>query len=162
MGHYRFRRSVKILPGVRVNINAKSTSVTFGGKGFTRTVSSTGRVTNTIGIPGTGIHYTEVEKQGKTNRSAAVVSSNSNVHPSEAPKITKIPRDFKPILFTSDKKKSKQAITNASTQGFGNSRGPSKARSESNLQAFYSVAIIMILSFVVPVAIMIISDIFKS
>nr|WP_319473052.1 DUF4236 domain-containing protein [uncultured Sphaerochaeta sp.] len=158
MGHYRFRRSVKILPGVRLNINAKSTSVTFGGKGFTRTVSSTGRVTNTIGIPGTGIHYTEVEKQGKPNRSAAVVSSKSNVQPSAVPKATKIPRNFKPILHTSGKKKSKEATTNASTQGFGNTHEQSKAKSESNLQAFYSVAIVMILTFIVPTMIMIFSD----
>lgn len=128
MGHYRFWRSIKILPGVRVNINAKSTSVTFGGKGFTRTVSSTGRVTNTIGIPGTGIHYTEVEKQGKPNRSAAVVSNNSDVHPSAVPKATKIPRNLKPILHTSDKKKSKEATTNASMQGFGNTHGRQRLR----------------------------------
>ncbi|MEI3263531.1 MAG: DUF4236 domain-containing protein [Gemmiger sp.] len=58
---FRFRKSIKIAPGVRVNLNKKSTSVTFGGKGFHHTVSSTGRKTTTAGIPGTGISYTTTE-----------------------------------------------------------------------------------------------------
>ena len=58
---FRFRKSIKIAPGVRVNLNKKSTSVTFGGKGFHHTVSSAGRKTTTAGIPGTGISYTTTE-----------------------------------------------------------------------------------------------------
>lgn len=54
---FRFRRSVKILPGVRINFNKNSTSVTFGGKGFHHTISSTGKSTTSVGIPGTGISY---------------------------------------------------------------------------------------------------------
>lgn len=37
----RFRRSIKIAPGVRVNLNKKSASVTFGPKGLKHTVSTT-------------------------------------------------------------------------------------------------------------------------
>lgn len=55
----RFRKSVKIAPGVRLNLNKKSTSVTFGGKGFHHTVSSTGKRTSTVGIPGTGLSYSK-------------------------------------------------------------------------------------------------------
>jgi len=66
MGHYRFRRSVKILPGVRVNFNLKSTSITFGGRGYKKTISTNGKLTKTIGIPETGISYTEVSKPSKT------------------------------------------------------------------------------------------------
>lgn len=47
----RFRKSIKIAPGVKVNLNKKSTSVTFGGKGVHHTVSSTGRKTTSVGIP---------------------------------------------------------------------------------------------------------------
>ena len=39
----RFRRSIKIAPGVRVNLNKKSASVTFGPKGLKHTVSTTGK-----------------------------------------------------------------------------------------------------------------------
>lgn len=55
---WRFRRSIKILPGVRVNIGKNSTSISLGGRGFHRTYSSTGRVTTSVGIPGTGLYYT--------------------------------------------------------------------------------------------------------
>ena len=54
----RFRRSFKIAPGVRVNLNKKSASVTFGPKGLKHTVSTTGKSHTTIGVPGTGLSYT--------------------------------------------------------------------------------------------------------
>lgn len=53
----RFRKSIKILPGVRINYGLHSTSVSVGGKGFHTTYSSTGRVTRSVGIPGTGLSY---------------------------------------------------------------------------------------------------------
>ena len=52
---FRFRKSVKIAPGVRLNLNRKSASISLGGKGAHYTVSSTGRKTATVGLPGTGI-----------------------------------------------------------------------------------------------------------
>lgn len=55
----RFRKSFKVAPGVKLNLNKKSTSVTFGGKGAHYTVSSTGKKTKSVGIPGTGLYYTE-------------------------------------------------------------------------------------------------------
>lgn len=44
---FRFRKSVKIAPGVKVNFNKKSTSVSFGGKGasFTQKLSKSGKET---------------------------------------------------------------------------------------------------------------------
>jgi hypothetical protein len=48
-----FRKSIRIFPGVRLNLNAKSTSVTIGPKnGPKRTYSSTGRVTDSMDLPG--------------------------------------------------------------------------------------------------------------
>ena len=68
----RFRKSIKIAPGVKINLNKKSTSVTFGGKGVHYTSSSTGKKTASVGIPGTGISYTQTtgqsSKQKKTNK----------------------------------------------------------------------------------------------
>ena len=54
----RFRKSFKVAPGVKVNLNKKSTSVTFGGKGAHKTYSSSGKKTTSVGIPGTGAYYT--------------------------------------------------------------------------------------------------------
>jgi Protein of unknown function (DUF4236) len=58
MGYFRFRRSIKLLPGVRWNIGKKSTSLSFGVRGAQYTVGTSGSRT-TVGIPGTGLSYTE-------------------------------------------------------------------------------------------------------
>ncbi|MEV1010808.1 DUF4236 domain-containing protein [Streptomyces sp. NPDC049881] len=48
-----FRKSIRILPGVRLNINRRSLSVTTGSRGGPRhTVSSTGRRTTSMDLPG--------------------------------------------------------------------------------------------------------------
>lgn len=59
MGYFRFRRSIKLLPGIRWNIGKKSASVSLGGHGLTYTLGTKGSRT-TVGIPGTGISYTHV------------------------------------------------------------------------------------------------------
>lgn len=64
----RFRKSLKIAPGVKLNLNKKSTSVTFGGKGVHHTISSTGKRTSTVGIPGTGLSYSKTSNS-KTKKS---------------------------------------------------------------------------------------------
>lgn len=48
-----FRKSFRIFPGVRLNLNARSVSVTFGGRsGPHHTISSTGRRTTSWNLPG--------------------------------------------------------------------------------------------------------------
>lgn len=60
----RFRKSKKIAPGVRVNLNTKSASISIGPKGFKKTFSTSGRTTTTVGIPGTGLSYSTSKKMG--------------------------------------------------------------------------------------------------
>lgn len=55
----RFRKSFKIAPGVKLNINKKSIGLSAGVKGARVSVNSKGRVTKTVGIPGTGLSYTD-------------------------------------------------------------------------------------------------------
>lgn len=65
---WRFRRSIKIAPGIRINLNKKSTSVRIGPRGLGYTISSTGKRTASVGIPGTGLSYSEtVSKKRKTS-----------------------------------------------------------------------------------------------
>lgn len=45
------RKSYKIAPGVKVNLNSKSASVSFGGKGYRQTYSTSGRKTTSISTP---------------------------------------------------------------------------------------------------------------
>jgi hypothetical protein len=48
-----YRKSFRILPGVRLNLNRKSVSFTLGVKGGPkRTYSSTGQVTDSMDLPG--------------------------------------------------------------------------------------------------------------
>lgn len=53
----RFRRSVKICKGVRLNFNKNSWGMSVGGRGYGYSFNSKGRQTKHIGIPGTGLSY---------------------------------------------------------------------------------------------------------
>ena len=59
----RFRKSVKVAPGVKLNFSKKSASVTVGGKLFRETVSTSGKKTQSVSIPGTGIYATKTVKK---------------------------------------------------------------------------------------------------
>lgn len=57
----RFRKSIEILPGVKLNLNKNSHSWTFGGKGMHYTVNKkTGKATQSVNLPG-GFSYTETK-----------------------------------------------------------------------------------------------------
>lgn len=60
----RFRKSKQIMPGVRLNLSAKSASVSIGPKGLKKTFSTSGRTTTTVGIPGSGLSYSTSKKMG--------------------------------------------------------------------------------------------------
>lgn len=53
----RFRRSVKICKGVKVNFGKTGASVSFGTRGLHHTIHTSGRKTTSAGIPGTGLSY---------------------------------------------------------------------------------------------------------
>src|SRR5947208_540352 len=57
MGSFRFRRSVKIAPGIRLNFNRRSVGVSAGVRGARYSINSDGRRTRSVGIPGTGLSY---------------------------------------------------------------------------------------------------------
>ena len=70
---FRFRRSVKLFPGVRLNFGKKGTSVSIGPRGAKVTVGPSGTRT-TVGIPGTGISYTETVGSKRQDRLGASAS----------------------------------------------------------------------------------------
>jgi hypothetical protein len=66
---FRFRRSVRILPGVKINLSGSGASVSLGGRGFHYTIGPKGtRVT--AGIPGTGMSWTQYSPHSKTRPNA--------------------------------------------------------------------------------------------
>lgn len=52
----RFRRTVRILPGVRLNLSQNGASVTVGKRGSSVTAGPTGTYAN-VGLPGSGLSY---------------------------------------------------------------------------------------------------------
>ena len=77
----RFRKSFKVAPGVKVNIGKKSSSVSFGGKGARYTVSSSGRRTKSVSIPGTGISYVDTKTPGSGNKKSASSKNSASARP---------------------------------------------------------------------------------
>jgi hypothetical protein len=57
MGSLRFRKSVRIAPGLRFNIGKKSVGVSAGVRGARYSINSSGRRTRSVGIPGSGLSY---------------------------------------------------------------------------------------------------------
>ncbi|MDG4650441.1 DUF4236 domain-containing protein [Roseibacterium sp. SDUM158017] len=53
---WRFRRSIRIMPGVRLNVSKSGFSTTIGRRGASVNVSKRG-IYGTAGIPGTGLSY---------------------------------------------------------------------------------------------------------
>ena len=78
---FRFRKSFKIAPGVRVNVGKKSIGISAGVKGARVSVNSSGRTTKTVSLPGTGLSYT---KTGKIGGGA----SSTDKHDQTAPEYT--------------------------------------------------------------------------
>lgn len=58
---FRFRRSIKILPGIRINLGKRGVSLSAGVRGAHITVGKNGTRT-TVGLPGTGVSYTDYER----------------------------------------------------------------------------------------------------
>jgi hypothetical protein len=54
---FRFRRSIRIAPGIRVNVSKSGLSTSIGGRGAHVTLGR-GRIRRTVGIPGSGLSYT--------------------------------------------------------------------------------------------------------
>jgi len=61
----RFRKTISILPGVRLNLGKSSASVSVGVPGFRKTFNTKGQVTTTVGLPGTGLYYVDTKNPKK-------------------------------------------------------------------------------------------------
>ncbi len=68
----RFRKRIKIFPGVWFNLSKSGISTSIGGKGLTVNLKD-GKTKTTVGIPGSGLSYSETssgnpEKQATAKR----------------------------------------------------------------------------------------------
>jgi hypothetical protein len=60
----RFQKRVKILPGVTLNFSKSGVSTSLGVRGARMTVGN-GKTRTTVGLPGTGLSHTTIEKTGE-------------------------------------------------------------------------------------------------
>lgn len=74
---FKFRKSIKIAPGVKLNINKNSVGISAGTRGARVSVNSKGRATTTVGVPGSGISYSRTTNLGGNNNSTSNSSSNN-------------------------------------------------------------------------------------
>jgi hypothetical protein len=63
---WRFRRQLRIIPGLTLNVGKRSTSVSIGGRGARVTYGRRGKRA-TIGLPGTGLSYSIYEPYHRTD-----------------------------------------------------------------------------------------------
>lgn len=89
-----FRKSIKIAPGIRLNVSKSGISTSIGGKGLT--YNTRGRVT--ANIPGTGIRYTHNLNAKRTASPVrSVVSGSSRIDSASTERLSKreqAARDF--------------------------------------------------------------------
>jgi hypothetical protein len=63
---FRYRKGIKIAPGLKLNLNAHSVSLTGGVPGAHLTYNSKGYRTTSVGAPGTGLSYRTTEGYAAT------------------------------------------------------------------------------------------------
>lgn len=56
---FGFSKSIKLAPGVRMTFSKSGVGYSAGGRGYRVTKTASGRVTRTVGIPGTGLSHTK-------------------------------------------------------------------------------------------------------
>src|ERR1700681_1362206 len=85
MGFLRFRRTLKILPGIRMNVGKTGVSWSFGRRGAHLTVGKRG-VRTTVGLPGSGLSYTWDSSTTHTSRSPASTGRVALASPGPVPR----------------------------------------------------------------------------
>lgn len=74
---WRYRKSIKIAPGVRLNLNKKSVGVRIGGKRGGININSKTGTTARVSFPGTGLSYTQKISEGKKKKRSKSSSNTS-------------------------------------------------------------------------------------
>ena len=74
---FRFRKSFKIAPGIRLNLSKSGIGASVGVKGFRVTKRADGRVQRTTSLPGTGLSYVTTSSSSSTRENDGVVSEQT-------------------------------------------------------------------------------------
>lgn len=77
---FRFRKSIKIAPGVRLNVTKKGiSSVSVGKRGATVNVGKKG-TRGTVGLPGSGLSYSAYQAHNKAKSAKSKPKLHSETH----------------------------------------------------------------------------------
>jgi hypothetical protein len=77
------RRSIKILPGIRLNFGKRGISTSIGIRGAHVTIGKTGTRT-TVGLPGSSLSFTHLDKQRRERLVVLAPSLDSGASPGNA------------------------------------------------------------------------------
>lgn len=77
---FRFRKSFKVAPGVKLNLGKKSAGLSFGGKHGGVSFNSKSGARMRVSIPGTGISYSTKLGSGKSHGNSQKSSITKTVH----------------------------------------------------------------------------------
>lgn len=80
---FRFRKTLQLFPGVRVNVSKTGTSVSIGQAGASVNVSKRG-VRTTVGVPGTGLSYSQNLGVGAPDSAEPTPAAEGPVRPLDA------------------------------------------------------------------------------
>ena len=89
---FRARKSIKLAPGVRMTVTPKSVGLSAGPRGARVSANTSGRVTRSVGIPGSGVSHVSTLRSGSptgkssTPRSHATGGQQSENDAPPAPK----------------------------------------------------------------------------
>lgn len=78
---FRARKSFKVMPGVRMTVTPRGVSTSAGVKGARISAHSSGRVTKSVGVPGSGVSYTTSSSATARDRSGAQPKSGASSKP---------------------------------------------------------------------------------
>lgn len=94
---FKVRKSFKIAPGVRMTVTNKSLGLSAGVKGARVSANTSGRVSRTLSVPGTGISHTKsVSTRGPARRPAAAPQRAASPAPAPKPVAPPTPGMFAP------------------------------------------------------------------
>lgn len=96
----RFRKSISIIPGVKLNFGKSGMSVSTGVPGFRKTFHTSGRVTTSVGIPGTGLSYVTTENKNRTSRNQRQTRNETPTYYEPTPEPVAIPEYNEPEINT--------------------------------------------------------------
>jgi tetratricopeptide (TPR) repeat protein len=85
MGYLRFRRSIRIAPGIQLNLGKRGISTSVGVRGLHETFHISGRRRTSIGIPGSGLSY--IAQTGRPSRPRSSGARRSASRP--LPRVTR-------------------------------------------------------------------------